>query len=187
LTVTLLGGGSGTVLSSTNASGTFEDIHCPGTRCSTEYSAGSQVTLTATPGSTSIFEGWGGDCTAAPCSFAMDGFKSVSATFVLAPVAKNITKSRSHSALATALSEAESGNEIDMLDTQLDGLFMLNTGILLSGGWNTTFTGKSGMQTVLNGGLTIQSGDSSANGLEVKGQLILKGGSLRVDGVTVKP
>ncbi len=43
------------------------------------------------------------------------------------------------------------------------------------------------MPTALNVGLTIQSGASSANSLEVKGQLIIKSGSLKVDGLTVKP
>lgn len=39
----------------------------------------------------------------------------------------------------------------------------------------------------MNGGLTIQSGASSVNSLEVKGQLIIKSGSLKVDGLMVKP
>ncbi|MBC7962874.1 MAG: hypothetical protein H7Y05_08010 [Steroidobacteraceae bacterium] len=117
----------------------------------------------------------------------MDAAKSVSATFTLAPVAKNVTKPKSHTVLAAALFEAESGNEIDVLDTQIDGLFTLNTGILLSGGWNAGFTGKSGMKTVLNGGLTIQSGASTANTLDVMGQLIIKAGSLTVDGISLKP
>jgi hypothetical protein len=85
------------------------------------------------------------------------------------------------------LSEAVTSNEIDLLDTQLTGPFTVNAGILLSGGWNAPYQGKSGLPTTLNGILTIQSGDSTAETIVVRGKLAIQGGALRVNDVKVQP
>ena len=60
-------------------------ISCPGT-CSANFSTGSQVTLTETPGAPSTFSafgGWSGDCTGntATCAVTITGDQSVTATF----------------------------------------------------------------------------------------------------------
>jgi len=183
LTVVKSGTGSGTV--TTNVSpGTLSWTGSTGTA---SYPGGTSVTLTATPETISTFGGWSGDCTADPCILTMDAAKTVTATFTLAPVAKNITKALSYFSLATALSEAASGNEIDILDTQLDGAVSLDKAITLSGGWNATYLGLSGLPTTLNGDLTIQNGGSTAGSVDVKGKLVIQGGSLRANGVTVRP
>lgn len=77
LTVSKSGSGSGTVTSSPAG------INC-GSNCQTEFSSGTQVTLTATAASTSAFAGWsGGGCSGnAPCSITMDQARSVQANFV---------------------------------------------------------------------------------------------------------
>jgi lysyl endopeptidase len=76
LSVSKLNNGNGTVISSPNG------INC-GTRCSAPFTQGSNITLTATPASGSIFSGWGGACSGAntTCSVAMNSPKSVTATF----------------------------------------------------------------------------------------------------------
>lgn len=76
LSVSLLGTGTGTVTSSPPG------INCPGT-CSANYAVNSQVTLTATPVSTSSFGGWGGACsgTSLTCNVQMNANQSVTATF----------------------------------------------------------------------------------------------------------
>src|SRR5438094_2051788 len=56
LSVTLAGGGSGTVVSNPSA------INCPPT-CSATFQPGSQVALTATPDTGFTFTGWIGACT----------------------------------------------------------------------------------------------------------------------------
>jgi len=183
LTVTKSGTGSGTV--TTNVSpGT---LNWAGNTGTASYTGGTSVTLTATPETISTFGGWSGDCTADPCILTMDAAKTVTATFTLAPVAKNITKALSYFSLATALSEAASGNEIDILDTQLDGAVSLDKAITLSGGWNATYLGLSGQPTTLNGDLTIQSGGSIVGTVDVKGKLVIQSGSLQANGVTVRP
>jgi Divergent InlB B-repeat domain len=74
LTVTIGGTAVGTVTS--NPGG----ISCPGT-CIANFSAGTTVSLTATPAVGSTFAGWSGDCSGADCSVVMDVNRSVTATF----------------------------------------------------------------------------------------------------------
>jgi hypothetical protein len=85
LTVTTSGGGSGTV--------TGAGIDCGGgpthTDCSETVANGTQVTLTATPGSGSQFAGYtGGGCgTPSPCTVTLNADASVDAAFNTMPVA----------------------------------------------------------------------------------------------------
>lgn len=80
LQTTLAGTGSGSLSSSPGG------INCPGT-CSASYPVDSVVTLTPTPDSGSVFDGWSGDCIGmGACSVTMDQMRSVTATFNLQPV-----------------------------------------------------------------------------------------------------
>lgn len=76
LSVSKSGSGSGTVTS--NPAG----INC-GTTCSASFEMNSQVTLTASPNSGSVFGGWSGDCsgTNTTCTLTMNSNKSVTAIF----------------------------------------------------------------------------------------------------------
>ena len=77
LTVTLSGTGQGTVTSSPSG------INC-GTICMAPFALGTQVLLTETPGTNSIFTGWsGGVCSgnAPTCTVTMSSSKQVTATF----------------------------------------------------------------------------------------------------------
>jgi hypothetical protein len=69
--------GAGTVTSSPLG------INC-GSACSTAYSIGTQVTLTATPAAGTLFAGWSGACTGTgtTCVVSMTAAKSVGASFV---------------------------------------------------------------------------------------------------------
>jgi len=79
LTVAKSGTGTGTVTSSP------EGISC-GADCSEAYTAGTTVTLTATPDTDSVFSGWSGDCsgTDPAVTVIVDGEKSCIATFSFA-------------------------------------------------------------------------------------------------------
>ncbi len=75
LSVTLLGSSAGTVTSSPAG------INCPGT-CNANFSAGTQVTLTATSNNPN-FVGWGGACSgrSSNCPVTMNANQQVSARF----------------------------------------------------------------------------------------------------------
>jgi phospholipase C len=84
------GSGTGTVQLSVKASGTGtgtissnpRGIDC-GDTCSASFNAGTQVTLTATPGANSTFAGWQGACgETGACVVTLKENTSVSATFV---------------------------------------------------------------------------------------------------------
>ena len=79
LSVTRVGSGSGTVVSSP------EGIVCD-PDCQADFEEGSQVTLTATPDLGSAFIGWSGDCTGqAACLVTMDVARNVTARFEVVP------------------------------------------------------------------------------------------------------
>jgi hypothetical protein len=76
LTVALHGSGGGVVTS--NPAG----IDC-GTTCQAQFASGTQVTLTAAPDATSLFDGWGGACSGTGgCAVAMSQAQSVAARFI---------------------------------------------------------------------------------------------------------
>ncbi len=78
--------GTGTVTSSPAG------ISC-GSDCGENFQQGSVVTLTATPGSGFIFQGWGGDCTGtASCLVTMSADRAVTATFVSSSVVLTVNK-----------------------------------------------------------------------------------------------
>ncbi|MGE5204744.1 MAG: alkaline phosphatase family protein [Chlamydiota bacterium] len=76
LTVKVSGGGSGTVTSQPKG------INCP-TSCTASFSQGIKVTLTATPGSGSGLDLWGGACSGSvpTCSLTLNSNQTVSASF----------------------------------------------------------------------------------------------------------
>jgi len=76
LTVLLQGGGSGSVTS------TPVGIKCPSATCTTDWPAGTQVTLNPTAAAGSSFAGWSGDCSGTgACTVTMDSAKNVTGAF----------------------------------------------------------------------------------------------------------
>lgn len=81
LSISKPGNGSGTVTSAPSG------INC-GTACSAPFTAGTSVTLTATPAAGSTFTGWSGACSGADtsCSLVMNADNSVTATFTIVTI-----------------------------------------------------------------------------------------------------
>src|SRR2546425_6115264 len=97
LTVSKAGAGSGTVTSSPAG------ISC-GATCSTSFTPGAVVTLTAAPAAGSTFTGWsGGGCTGTgTCTVTMTAATSVTATFMQSSFALTVTKSGAGSGTVTS-------------------------------------------------------------------------------------
>jgi phospholipase C len=75
LSVTMAGGGTGTVTS------TPAGINCP-TTCTATFAANTTISLTATPGNSYTFAGWGGSCSGTgACNVTLTASDSVTATF----------------------------------------------------------------------------------------------------------
>src|SRR5262249_28515029 len=101
LTVSKAGTGSGTITSAPAG------INC-GTTCSTSFTSGTAVTLTAAPAVGSTFTGWSGACTgtASNCTGTMSAATSVTAAFSLPAFMLTVTKSGNGTG---AVSSAPSG------------------------------------------------------------------------------
>ena len=98
LTVATNGTGAGSV--SSDPAG----VSCGGD-CGEAYAAGTPVTLTATPDSSSAFTSWSGcDSTAGnECSVTMSSAKNVTATFTLLQYALNVTKTGTGTGTVTSV------------------------------------------------------------------------------------
>ena len=94
LSVSKLGGGGGTVVSSPSG------VSC-GTGCSAVYDVSTPVSLTATADTNSTFAGWAGACVGTgACNVTMDGAQNVSATFTRRTV--TLTLNRTGRGLVTS-------------------------------------------------------------------------------------
>lgn len=75
-----------TLTNTTGGTGTGT-VACNGGVCNPSYPSGTVLTIVATPASTSLFAGWGGDCAASgaatTCSLTITANSTVSATFTL--------------------------------------------------------------------------------------------------------
>src|SRR6185369_6410917 len=186
LNVTVTGAGSGTITS--NPQGTDPaGIACTSGTCSTTFPIGTPVELLKTTDSTSFLEKWEGDCTGSDsCLLTMNGNKNVTATFSLVPKVKNNATGKPYATFADALTEAQSGAEIDLVETAIFESIVLGKSLILKGGWYNSFQTQGDLFTTLNGDLAIRGGDSFVEKLAIHGNLAVQGGSLLVNGVEVE-
>ena len=162
LHVTLAGTGSGSVHSSPIA---ISCITGSDTGCSASFPSGTVVTLTAGPDRTSVADGWSDACSGSLCAITMNNDKNATVGFSLAPKVKlNLNDSTGFNLLSDAYSNASS--TIYALDTALTGGWTLNASkyITLIGGYQADYAKRTGF-TVLSGNLTIKSGSLRIDGL----------------------
>jgi hypothetical protein len=128
LSISKSGSGSGVVSSNVGSVAITWNVN----NGSASYAAGTVVTLTATPDTTSIFTGWTGACTNAsgPCVVTMDAARSVTATFNLK--VNGVCNPVSHASIVTVAPTAS----------------LCSTGpasaVTGSGPWNWTCGGSNG-------------------------------------------
>lgn len=168
LTVTVTGTGAGTVTN--NPAGT-PGIPCTSGICSDSYPYNTVVSIMPTPNAISIFGGWSGTCSnlTGNCLVTMITTRSVTATFTKAPKAK-IGEAPFETLNLAYIGAAASGSTILVLDTELTESLNMNSGkaITLKGGYKADYSGKSGLQTVLKGVLTIGTGSLIVEGITIK-------------------
>ena len=148
LNVSNAGTGSGTVTS--NPAG----INC-GADCSESYSAGTVVTLTASPAGGSTFSGWSGaGCSGTgTCSVTMNAAASVTATFTAQPLSFTLSVSKAGTGSGTVTSSPAGINcGADCSEAYSAGTVVTLTASPASG---STFSGWSGAGCSGTGACTV--------------------------------
>jgi carboxypeptidase family protein/putative Ig domain-containing protein len=168
MTVTLQGTGGGSVNS--NPSG----IACSSgssTGCSAPFVAASGVTLMPTNDAESLFKGWAGACInlTGNCSVTMDAAKAVTATFDKAPLVKLLGTTPNYFGLILpALEAASAAGTIQVQARTFTETLLFNRpiSVFLKGGYDAGFTSPTGA-TKVKGKLLIRQGTVRVNGLVV--------------------
>ena len=171
VTVTLSGGGSGTVSSSPAG------ITCP-SDCSEAYLAGTSVTLSAAPASGSTFTGWSGGCAGTgTCRVTLSGALSVTARFDTAALGLTFDAPASGATVSgtTQVSLAASGGSGYSYQVRLDGSPIF-AGTSAGFAWDTTTT-TNGPHT-LSATVTDSMGRTASRSIPVT--VTNAGGGLRV-------
>jgi hypothetical protein len=155
--------GSGSVSINPPATG------CASGTCRYTYPMSTPVNLTASFDNRTLFT-WGGTCSggATLCSLTMNGNKSVSATFTAAP--RGMIGSAPYLSLADAYTAAAATGTttIMTLDALLTETLTVNKQLVIKGGYNATYTGRTGNPTVLKGTMTIGMGSLVADRVVIR-------------------
>lgn len=157
LTVKVEGDASGTVTSSPAG------INC-GSDCTESYEVGTGVTLTATPAAGATFAGWGGACTGTntTCTLAMNGPRSVTATFTDKPVLTVVTSGNGEGTVTSSPSGISCPTDCNEPYTEGTSVVLTaapNSASSTFGGWTGACSGMSLTCTV------TMDGDRSATAM----------------------
>jgi phospholipase C len=171
LTVQNSGTGTGTISSSPAG------INC-GTTCQYTFPAGTLVTLSDAPGSTSTFGGWGGGCTGtSACSVTMNANATVSATFSLIPTYQ-LTVQSSGTGSGTITSSPAGIS----CGTTCQYSFPAGTVVTLSdasgtastfGGWSGGCTGPGACSVTMNANATVSATFNPAGSITAINHVII--------------
>jgi hypothetical protein len=169
LTLTISGSGSGSVNSNAPAPG----FNCSSSACAAQFSQDSSLTLTAVPGSGSIFSAWSGDCppaTGISCTVSMNTDRNISASFIITPPV-HILDGDYFDSLQEAFNAP--GTPICTIRAQEGKLTGdLNSykysDITLAGGFDKDYTDNNSGFTTLDGTLTIVHGSLTLENLVIE-------------------
>ena len=150
-------------------------IDC-GAICSASFNSGTPVTLTATPVSGWIFQGWGGACSGTgTCSLTMNASQSVSASFSPATYTLSITVVGNPGGRVTSSSSA--------IDCGLTCSAVFTAGTQVTGG--ITIAGKTGtaQNGINNSGLddAVFTGYAPTANPTIAVGVVVKGGGFGAD------
>lgn len=168
LDCTITGDGSGTVTSAPSG------ISCTTGRCSQLFLPGSDVTLLPTPGISSLFKGWGGDCkvTGDNCSLTLDLTRSVTAEFIHIPPVKAGVATLSYfttlnQAYKAAIAPGSYTIRAQAVPFIEDLLLNRNVALILTGGYDAAFSTQGG-ETSIQGTVTIGNGSLTVEHLAIR-------------------
>lgn len=169
LSLTVTGSGSGSVDSNAPAPG----FTCSSGACEAQFSQSSSLTLTAVPGSGSIFSGWTGDCPAEggiSCTVSMNTDRNITAGFIITPPV-HIVDGDYYNSLQDAFNavnlplctiRAQEGWLTGSLNANA------NSDITLAGGFDSDYTDNYNGFTNLDGTLTIVHGSLTIENLVIE-------------------
>lgn len=164
VSVTIAGTGSG------NVNSVPSGIACISGTCSSNFTAGSSVSLVPVVSGSAKFSGWSGDCTngSGNCSLSIDGAKSVTATFNTPPNARIGTTV--YASLGEAYAKAGSGVVIEAQAIEFIENLILGraVSVTLKGGHDPAFAITAGAYTSVSGSLVIKDGRLVADHIKVK-------------------
>jgi hypothetical protein len=168
LSVTLQGNGSGVIHSTTL------DITCSSGTCSQDYPFNSIINLTPIAADHSLFSGWSGHCTGSsiPCTVTMDQSRSVLATFSINPaeavwIDPGTNYYNSISAAYQAPISGVTSIKACRINFPENLLFNLGKTIILSGGYDSSYSDNSGLTTV-TGTMILSNGSMTVGNIAIK-------------------
>ena len=176
LSVSVAGNGAGTVISDPQGVDP-QGIVCSAGPCSTYFTGDASVELLNAADIYSTFAGWSGSCSGpGACSVTMNLPRSVSASFVSAPLVVNRESGQSFSSLRDAYAAAGNGNTLRARigsSPLQEGPMLFDRGIEISvrGGFDAEYTLNEGY-TAIKGTLTVRGGLSNAGSLTVERLLL---------------
>jgi hypothetical protein len=164
LDVTRAGTGDGSVTSSPDG------LDCP-SQCSNLFPYNSGVTLTAHPGSDSIFSGWSTCGGTGACAVTMGGDRNVTATFdYVQPARIEGTTPSYYDDIGEAYGHLPSGGgTIRSREFLFTEDLLLNRGmaVAIDGGYDIHYSARTGYSSI-KGSLTVQSGSLSVGYVVVR-------------------
>jgi hypothetical protein len=171
LSVTISGGGSGTVNIVTQG----QTFACEAGQCTKSFPNNTTIDLAASPSDNFLFTGWSGACTnkTGNCHLTMDTDRGVTATFIVMPPLRIFGNDKTYyQTFAEAYGSAQDGSAVEI---QAQGVVLddsainlnRNVSVSLKGGYDTGYTGNSGYST-LAGNLTVTLGSLTVERLIVR-------------------
>jgi hypothetical protein len=171
-TLTVYRGGTATGTVTSTPAG----IAC-GQTCSGPFTAGTTVSLTATPDTYSSFTGWSGACSGTgACTVALNGNAAVTAVFAMDTAHQTNIGAGYYSTIQQAYKAAAGGSVIKLWANTYNESLLCDRPVAttLKGGYDPSYTTITG-DAVLAGSLSVTDGTVELYGITLGGQVTTSG------------